>query len=125
MKKLLVTVNGIKYDVEVEEVGGQKTVTAPAMRATMAAPRRTAQQVVNTTQQPNITTGSVVAPMPGTILKLKVSQGQEVKKGQVLLILEAMKMENEITAPIDGKVAAIYVEVGKSVSAREVMVHIE
>lgn len=125
MKKLLVTVNGIKYDVEVEEVGGQKTVAAPAMRANMAAPKRTAQQVVNTTQQPSITTGSVVAPMPGTILKLKVSQGQEVKKGQVLLILEAMKMENEITAPIDGKVSAIYVEVGKSVSARDVMVHIE
>ena len=125
MKKLLVTVNGIKYDVEVEEVGGQKTVAAPAMRTTMAAPKKSAPQVVNTTQPQNVGTGSVVAPMPGTILKLKVSQGQEVKKGQVLLILEAMKMENEITAPIDGKVAAIYVEVGKSVSAREVMVHIK
>jgi biotin carboxyl carrier protein len=62
--------------------------------------------------------------MPGTILKVNVALGDTVKKGQVLLILEAMKMENEIVAPIDGKVEVLNVEKGKSVNARDLLVSI-
>ena len=64
---------------------------------------------------------SVNAPMPGTILDVKVQQGQQVKKGDVLVILEAMKMENEIQAPCDGKVASVNVRKGDSVETQAVI----
>jgi len=63
--------------------------------------------------------------MPGTILKINFEKGQSVKKGQVVLILEAMKMENEITAPIDGVIACLNVPVGSRVNSGEVMVTLE
>ena len=63
---------------------------------------------------------TITAPMPGTILKVNVNAGDAVKKGQVLLILEAMKMENEIVAPADGKIASVNVAKGTSVNAGDV-----
>ncbi len=123
MSKYIIKVNGNPYEVEVQEIGGTSAPMAPA--AIKPKARASAgQQSVKTTQPAAASAGDVVAPMPGTVLKVKVSAGDTVKKGQVLLILEAMKMENEIVAPADGKVAALYVEPGKSVSAREVMVTI-
>ena len=123
MSKYIIKVNGNPYEVEVQEVGGASSnVTTTTATKTMT--KVTAPHVVKTTQPQLGNTGDVAAPMPGTVLKVKVAVGDAVKKGQVLLILEAMKMENEIVPPADGKVAILNVEDGKSVTAGEVMVSI-
>ena len=96
MKKYRVTVNGTVYEIELEELTG----TAPAPAA--AAPAGGEQ---------------VTAPMPGTILSINVAAGDTVKRGQVLMILEAMKMENEIMCPCDGKVASVNTSKGASVES--------
>ncbi|ACL76088.1 biotin/lipoyl-containing protein [Ruminiclostridium cellulolyticum] len=121
MSKYIIKVNGTPYEVEVEEVGGGRPISAaPKLRATKPGHTSAAKAA-----QPQAgKAGDVAAPMPGTVLKVKVAIGDEVKKGQVLLILEAMKMENEIVAPADGKVTALNVEAGKSVTAGELMVSI-
>ncbi|MDK2562033.1 biotin/lipoyl-containing protein [Romboutsia sedimentorum] len=98
-----ITLNGKVYEVEIEEVAAgttPKKTTAPA----------DVKPVANTSGE------SITAPMPGTILNVLVKQGQAVKKGQVLAILEAMKMENEIVAPADGQVASISVNKGQNVN---------
>ena len=114
MKNYTITVNGNVYDVVVEE--GASTGAAPVARpAAPAAPKAAAPKAA----APAGTQGSVAvaAPMPGKILGVKASVGQAVKKGDVMLVLEAMKMENEIVAPSDGTVASINVSVGDSVEA--------
>ncbi len=122
MSKYIIKVNGTPYEVEVQEVGGP---ASPAAAKAIKPKAKTAgQQAVKTAQPAAASAGDVAAPMPGTVLKVKVAAGDTVKKGQVLLILEAMKMENEIVSPADGKVAALNVEPGKSVTAGEVMVTI-
>lgn len=104
MKKYRVNVNGSLYEIEIEEMSAPATMSAPTPAAKpAAAPAGGAQ---------------VKAPMPGTILDVKVQEGQNVKKGQVLVILEAMKMENEIQAPCDGKIAALSVRKGDSVETQ-------
>ena len=100
MKNYTITVNGNVYEVTVEE-GFTGAASAPA--AAPAAPAGAAGAV------------AISAPMPGKILGVKASAGQAVKKGQVILILEAMKMENEIVAPQDGTIATINVATGDSV----------
>lgn len=123
MSKYIIKVNGNPYEVEVQEVGvASSNIATAATTNTMT--KTIAPHVVKTTQPKSNSTGDVVAPMPGTVLKLKVTVGDAVKKGQVLLILEAMKMENEIVSPADGKVAILNVEAGKAVTAGEVMVSI-
>ncbi|MDO5147337.1 MAG: biotin/lipoyl-containing protein [Eubacteriales bacterium] len=117
MKSYTITVNGTVYDVTVEEKGAGTTsavLTAPVAKAP-AAPKASAAPAGN---QGNI---KVNAPMPGKILDIRVSGGTSVKKGQVLLILEAMKMENEVVAPEDGTVASVNVSVGDSVEAGAVL----
>ena len=107
MKNYTITVNGNVYEVTVEE-GFTGAASAPKAAAPKAAPQAAPAPAA---------AGSVAvtAPMPGKILGVKASAGQAVKRGQVLLILEAMKMENEIVAPQDGTVATINVAVGDSV----------
>ena len=111
MKNYTITVNGNVYNVTVEEGTTAGVVQAPVAAAPKAAP------AAPKAAAPAGAQGSVVvtAPMPGKILGVKASAGQAVKRGQVLLILEAMKMENEIVAPQDGTVATINVAVGDSV----------
>ncbi|RDY22673.1 biotin/lipoyl-binding protein [Romboutsia maritimum] len=122
MKNYNITVNGTTYEVEVEETGSVSTQerVQPQM-ATQVRPQQVAAkpQVKSASQGGS---GSVVAPMPGTISDVRVSVGQSVKKGDILLILEAMKMENEIMAPHDGKVSAISVSKGSSVSSGDALV---
>ena len=121
MKKYNITVNGTTYEVIVEEVGevaAAPVYSAPVVQAPVvtssAAPKATAAPVAADAT-------AVTSPMPGTILEVKVSAGQAVKKGDVICVLEAMKMENDIPAPCDGVVASINVQKGASVGAGDVI----
>ena len=105
MKKYRVNVNGTVYEVELEEITGAApaaSVAAPAAPAPAAAPAGGEK---------------IAAPMPGTILSVNVAAGDAVKKGQVLVILEAMKMENEIMAPCDGTVTSVAAVKGAAVES--------
>ena len=112
MKQLKITVNGKTYDVSVEEVGATSAAPVAAAPAAPAAPA-----------VPTAVSGEqITAPMPGTVMSVKVSAGQSVKKGDVLVVLEAMKMENEIYAPCDSTVAAVNVSNGEAVDSGKVLV---
>ena len=121
MKNYTITVNGNVYNVSVEE-GAGAVAAAPvaAAPAPVAAP---APAAAPKAAAPAGAAGAVKvnAPMPGKILGVKTSVGAAVKKGDVVIVLEAMKMENEIVAPQDGTVASIAVSVGASVESGEVM----
>jgi acetyl-coA carboxylase, biotin carboxyl carrier protein len=133
--KYVVTVNGKKFEVEVEKVGGasrtlsrqpaERTVRQEAVVETKAAP------VVETPVSAPAATSSVAggttitSPMPGSILDVKVNVGDKVKYGQTLAILEAMKMENDIPATVDGEVAEIKVKKGDIVESDAVLIVIK
>jgi biotin carboxyl carrier protein len=121
MKKFNITVNGTAYQVEVEEA---KAVAAPAAKpaAAPAAPKAAAP-VAAAPAAAEVGAGEtgVPSPMPGKIVKVLAQAGQAVKKGDVLLILEAMKMQNEITAPVDGTVKSINVAPDQSVKPNEIL----
>lgn len=106
MKKYRVNVNGTVYEVELEEMTGAPA--APAAPA--AAPAAPAAA-------PAAGGEKVTSPMPGTILSVNVAAGDVVKRGQVLMILEAMKMENEIMCPCDGTVTSVSVTKGTAVES--------
>lgn len=111
MKKYKVIVDGTEYEVGVELLNQAPAAAqnpAPAAPAPAPAPI----PVKNTAPAAG---EKVKSPMPGTILSVNVQQGSSVKKGQVLMILEAMKMENEIISPRDGVVASVHVQAGASV----------
>ena len=132
MKKYNITVNGTSYEVVVEEVASDGVVYAPVAApapaaAPVAAPApKTPAPAASKTPAPAASgaKGSVTitAPMLGTILDVKVSVGQSVKKGDTVCVLEAMKMENDIPASQDGVVASINVQKGASVGANDVLV---
>ena len=110
MKAYRVTVNGNVYEITLEVIDKADIKAAPAPAA---APVAAAPAAAGAT--------TVTAPMPGTILKVNVQNGAAVKKGDVLMVLEAMKMENEIMAPADGTVASVNVAQGASVEAGAVL----
>lgn len=121
MKNYTITVNGTAYNVTVEE----GTSSAPAVAASApapAAPTPAAAPAPAPKPAANVEGVSVDAPMPGNILDVKVSNGASVKSGDVLIVLEAMKMENDIVAPQDGTVAAINVNKGDSVEAGQSLI---
>lgn len=115
MKNYKITVNGTEYDVAVEEVTGGAVASAPVKAA--HAKKAPVKKAASGTQGGI----KVTAPMPGKILSVKASVGQSVKKGDVIMLLEAMKMENEIVAPEDGTVASIDTSEGASVEAGSVL----
>lgn len=121
MKNYRITVNGTAYDVAVEEMGaGAAPAAAPApVIAPVAAPAPVAASAPAASG--NEGGVKVVAPMPGKILSVKASVGASVKKGDIILILEAMKMENEVVAPEDGTVASINVSEGASVESGDTL----
>ncbi|MDD3222043.1 MAG: biotin/lipoyl-binding protein [Clostridia bacterium] len=117
MKNYTITVNGKVYDVTVEEgtAAPQQPIQQTSQPAAKPAPKPVASQTS--------AAGSIVikSPMPGKIVGVKASVGQNVKKGDVVMILEAMKMENEIVAPEDGTIASVQAAVGTSVEAGTVL----
>jgi len=121
IKKYNVTVNGKSYQVEVEEVRETPVYSAPPVVKADTGDRGRSPLQSAPAAAPKVTAvpagaSTVTAPMPGTILNIKVKQGDAVKRGDVLLILEAMKMENEILAANDSTVAVIHVTQGTSVN---------
>ncbi len=116
MRKFLINVNGTSYEVEVEEVGGAAPVAAPAPAAAPKAAPAAAPAAVPAGGK------KINAPMPGTVVDVKVNAGDTVKKGQILVILEAMKMENEIMAPEDGKVVSVVTTKGAAVNTGDALV---
>src|SRR5660398_282147 len=131
MKKYNITVNGKTYQVEVEETKGngqaQAAPAQPAQSTPQPAPAQAApaQPAPKAQAKPAAGAKDVTAPMPGTVLEVKVEEGQVVKEGDVVLILEAMKMENEITADTDGKITKIYAPKGTSVNTGDALVGLE
>lgn len=128
--KYVVTLNGKKYDIEVNEseavitsvsnaapaaapVAPVAAAPAPAASTAPSAPAAVVGTAVSGTQ--------ITSPMPGTILKLNVAEGQAVKAGDVVLILEAMKMENEIVAPCDGTIKQLLVSKGSTVDTDQIL----
>ncbi len=119
MKNYTITVNGNVYDVTVEEGTGSTSGAAKAATPKAAAPKAAPKAAAPAGAQGAV---KVNAPMPGKILKVNVNAGAAVKKGDVLLVLEAMKMENEICAPQDGTVATVECAAGDSVESGKVLV---
>ena len=111
MRRFRVNVNGNEYDITVEEIDASAAKAAPAPKAAPKTAPATAAAGGE----------AVKSPMPGTILKVNVTNGASVKKGDVLMVLEAMKMENEIMAPCDGKVTSVAVAQGASVESGAVL----
>ena len=130
MKKYHVTVDGHIYEVTVEEVSGTsaKVVAAPPKPAAPTPPPPPSKPVSAVPKPAPAPAASVSggtqiqAPMPGKILTVHVKPGDSVKSGKVLLILEAMKMENDIMAPVDGVIQAVNVNAGESVNTGDVLV---
>ena len=147
MRKFIVQVNGVQYDVEIEEIGGAQAApaapipaaapaaTAPAPAAAAApaqaaaapaAPAAPAQSAPAAAPAQSAAGGvmggeTINAPLPGTVLDIKVSAGQNVNKGDILFVLEAMKMENESLAAHDGVIASVNVEKGAAVNSGDVL----
>ena len=125
MRKFIINVNGTSYEVEVEEVGGVPSAAPVAAAAPAAAPApapSAAPAAAPAPAAPPAGSETVTAPMPGTIVSVKVSGGQSVNAGDVLCVLEAMKMENEIVAPKAGKVVAVSASSGASVNTGDALV---
>ena len=119
MKNYTITVNGNVYDVTVEEGAAGSTPAAAPKAAPKAAPQAAAAPKAAAPAGAGAV--KITAPMPGKIVAVKVNAGAAVKKGQVILVLEAMKMENDVVAPQDGTLASVDVATGASVEAGSVL----
>lgn len=124
-KQYSVTVNGNVYDVIVEEVGATYSAPAAVVAAPTAAPVQTAAPAPVAAPAPAAAPAGagepIEAPLNGTVLKINVANGDTVKSGDVLCVLEAMKMENDIVAPKDGKITSVVAQKGASVNAGDVL----
>ncbi len=130
MRKFNITVNGKSYEVEVEEVGALASSAPKAAKAPAASAGSAPKSAPKTESKPAPVAASadqevVEAPMPGNIWKILVKEGQEVKEGDVLLILEAMKMENEIVSPKDGVVSKLATSEGAAVNTGDQLVIVD
>ena len=119
MRKFVINVNGKSYDVEVEEIRNGAPVATPVVAAPVAAPA-----AAPAAPKASGSAGSVKveAPMPGNVLKVNVKVGDTVAEGQAVVVLEAMKMENDIAAPAAGTVASVNVSVGDTVDTGAVLI---
>ena len=126
MRQFNITVNGVAYSVAVEEVGAASAPVAAPVAAPVvtpvAAPAPAPAPAAPAAAAPVAGGQKVNAPMPGTILEVRVTEGATVKKGDILLILEAMKMENEIMAPCDGTIKQVVAAKGASVNSGDPLI---
>jgi len=133
MRKFNITVNGVTYEVEVEEISAGTAAApsaapvpqaAPAVPQAAPAKQDAPKPAAHAPKAAAPAAGSIqiTSPMPGNIMKVNVSTGAAVKKGDILIILEAMKMENEILAPEDGTVASVAVSQGVTVASGDLLV---
>ena len=124
MKKFNIKVDGVMHEVEVEEVGTYESSSAPKVAS--SAPISNAPAPVQNSISPKtkVGEGTVVSPLQGTVQSVKVKVGDMVKAGDVIAIVEAMKMENDIPATTSGKVSAIHVSAGAKVSAGDAIIDI-
>lgn len=142
MRKFNITVNGEVYEVEVEELDGDgQSISTPSRpsrpkaqtaQKPASAPKKEAAPAPKKESAPGVKPASVgegelsvESPMPGVVLDVRVSEGEAVKENQVLLVLEAMKMENEVMSPKDGVIANVAVQKGSNVNAGDIMVVIK
>lgn len=130
MSKYRITLEGKTYEMEVElvsENGVQQPVAKKEYKEFKSAPKDTNVNVVDPSQQKQTVnnTGAVVAPMPGTVIKIEKGEGAVVKAGDLVLVLEAMKMENEILAPSNGTITKMNCTVGGTVAGGEVMFEVK
>lgn len=127
MRKFNISVNGKSYEVEVEEIGGAP-VSAPISKSAAPAPKPAAPKAASApaaaAAAPVAGATTVEAPMPGNIVSIKVKNGDTVNEGDVLCVLEAMKMENEIMAPKAGKVVAVCTSQGAAVQTGDALISI-
>lgn len=122
MSKYKITINGKEYEMDVELMDGSAPVAAaPAKVAKTAAAPAPAKKAAPVAAAE----GAVISPMPGTILKVNVKVGDTVKAGDSVVILEAMKMENDITAPKDGVVKELFVDEKQTVAKGEALFEVE
>lgn len=121
MKKFRIKVDGVLHEVEVEELGGSTPSVAPN-----AAPTQAQAQAQAPAPSNNVSAGagSVLAPLQGTVQTIKVKVGDKVSSGDVVAVIEAMKMENDIPATISGVVKSIYVSTGAKVVSGDVLLDI-
>ena len=127
MRKFIVTIEGKQYEVGVEEVGASQSVapvvtqiSAPVLQVSAPAPQPAVAPALAPKASAPVNGTKMEAPMPGMIKAYKVAEGATVKKGDVILILEAMKMDNDISAVCDG-VVSFKVQVGSNVNTGDVM----
>ena len=124
MKSYRITVNGNVYDVQVEETN-RASAPSPAKATATATPAAAPAPAPATGSAPAPATGSgtkVPAPMPGTVLDIKVNVGDKVSANQVVAILEAMKMENDIVTPVAGTVTAVNASKGQTVNSGDALI---
>ncbi|MTD42182.1 acetyl-CoA carboxylase biotin carboxyl carrier protein subunit [Erwinia sp. CPCC 100877] len=132
LRKFKIAIDGKEYLVEMEEIGGVPQNTVPQAAAPVPAAAPTPDATAEPTPEPTAAPTSsapagsdaMTSPMPGTILKILVNVGDEVKENQPLMILEAMKMENEVVASANGKVTGIHVTLGQVVNAGDPLITI-
>lgn len=126
MSKYRITVEGKTYEMDVELIGSNGAAVQPVAKAAapvVSAPKAAPAPVA--AKPAEVGSGSVVAPMPGTILKVLKATGDSVKAGDVVLILEAMKMENEITAPVDGTIGSLSLTEGSTVAGGDLLFEVK
>ena len=129
LRKFKITIDGKEYLVEMEEVGAENTKNIPEKKEKVAvkepASEPSAERVPTPSTSADTNQFSVKAPMPGSVLKIEVNAGETVKENQVLLILEAMKMENEIVAEKAGRIESVQVAEGASVNSGDLLLTIQ
>jgi Acetyl/propionyl-CoA carboxylase, alpha subunit len=129
MEKFRITLNGVCHEVEVERISSGRP-QADKQQSVASVPVVSSEKMEVSAMEPELRPvigegEKISAPMPGKVLSVEVAEGQTVKRGDNLLILEAMKMQNEIKAPRDGVIISLFITAGKAVTSGEVLLTLE